>query len=74
VPLGNTPARAAATAKGNNLIENARLFALLNFAGADAYIAGYEVKYKYKLWRPVVAIPNAAKLGNPAITDDPHWE
>jgi hypothetical protein len=74
VPLWNTPARAAATAKGNNLIENARLFALLNFAGADAYIAGYEVKYKYKLWRPVVAIPNAAELGNPAITDDPNWE
>ena len=74
VPLWNTPARAAATAKGNNLIENARLFALLNFAGADAYIAGYEVKYKYKLWRPVVAIPNAAELGNPVITPDPNWE
>jgi hypothetical protein len=74
VPLWNTPARAAATAKGNNLIENARLFALLNFAGADAYIAGYDVKYKYKLWRPVVAIPNAAELGNPAITDDTNWE
>jgi hypothetical protein len=43
-------------------------------AGADAYIAGYEVKYKYKLWRPVVAIPNAAELGNPAITGDPNWE
>ncbi|MEG4633491.1 vanadium-dependent haloperoxidase [Microcoleus sp. AR_TQ3_B6] len=74
VPLWNTPARAAATEKGNNLIENARLFALLNFAGADAYIAGYEVKYKYKLWRPVVAIPNAAELGNPIITPDPNWE
>lgn len=74
VPLWNTAARAAATAKGNNLIENARLFALLNFAGADAYIAGYEVKYKYKLWRPVAAIPNAAELGNPVITPDPNWE
>jgi hypothetical protein len=40
VALWNTPARAAATAKGNRLIENARLFALLNFAGTDAYIAG----------------------------------
>ena len=74
VVLWNTPAKAAAIAKGNSLIENARLFALLNFAGTDAYIAGYEVKYKYKLWRPVAAIPNAAELGNPLITPDPNWE
>jgi hypothetical protein len=38
------------------------------------YIAGYGVKYKYKLWRPVTAIPKAAELGNPAITPDPNWE
>ncbi len=74
VVLWNTPSRAAAAAKGNSLIENARLFALLNFAGSDAYIAGYEVKYKYKLWRPVTAIPNAAALGNLAVTPNPNWE
>ena len=72
VVLWNTTAQAAAKAKGNSLIENARLFALLNIAGVDAYIAGYEVKYK--LWRPATAIPQADKLGNPAITPDPNWE
>jgi hypothetical protein len=74
VVLWNTTARAAATAKGNSLSENARLFALLNLAGVDAYIAGYDVKYKYKLWRPAIAIPQADQLGNPGITPDPNWE
>ncbi|MBW4471833.1 MAG: vanadium-dependent haloperoxidase [Stenomitos rutilans HA7619-LM2] len=72
--IWNAAARAAAIAKGNTLIENARLFALLNIAGVDAYIAGYDVKYKYKLWRPVTAIRNADTIGNPNITPDPTWE
>lgn len=70
--LWNTTARAAA--KGNSLLENARLFALLNIAGLDSYIAGYKVKYDHKLWRPVVAIPNADQLKNSALTPDPNWE
>jgi hypothetical protein len=74
VVLWNTTAQAAAKAKGNSLIENARLFALLNLAGVDAYIAGYDVKYKYKLWRPATAIPQADKLSNSEITPDPNWE
>lgn len=72
--IWNAAARAAAIAKGNSLIENARLFALLNIAGVDAYIAGYDVKYKYKLWRPVTAIRNADAIENPTITPDPQWE
>jgi hypothetical protein len=72
--IWNTAAKSAAIAKGNSLIENARLFTLINFAGVDAYIAGYGVKYKYKLWRPVTAIPNADQIGNPAIAADPNWE
>lgn len=72
--LWNAAARSAAIAKGNSLIENARLFALVNFAITDAYIAGYEVKYKYNFLRPVTAIRNAEKIGNPSITADPNWE
>lgn len=72
--LWNTAARAAAIERGNSLIENARLFALLNIAGLDAYIAGYEVKYSHKTWRPVTAIPHADQLGNAAVTPDPTWE
>ncbi len=74
VVLWNTAAQTAALAKGNSLSENARLFALLNLAGVDAYIAGYDVKYKYKRWRPAIAIPHADQLGNAAITADPTWE
>lgn len=70
--LWNATARAAA--KGNSLLENARLFALLNIGGLDSYIAGYKVKYDHKLWRPVVAIPSADQLKNPALTPDPSWE
>jgi membrane-associated phospholipid phosphatase len=36
--------------------ENARLFALVNLAMADGYIAGFEDKYHYNYWRPVTAI------------------
>lgn len=72
--LWNAAARSAAIAKGNSLTENARLFALLNFAITDAYIAGYGVKYKYNFLRPVTAIRNADALGNPAITAAPNWE
>ncbi len=47
-------------------LENARLFALLNLAMADAAIGCWEAKYNYVFWRPVTAIPEAAADGNPA--------
>ena len=36
--------------------ENARLFALLNLAMADGYIAGFDSKYHCNYWRPATAI------------------
>lgn len=72
--IWNAAARAAATAKGNSMTDNARLFALLNLAGSDAYVAGYAVKFKYNFWRPVTAIRNADTIGNPAVSADPNWE
>ena len=56
------------------MADNARLFALLNMAGADAYIACWEAKYRYDHWRPITAIHSADSAGNPAITADPAWE
>ena len=38
------------------MAENARLFALLNVALADAGIACWDSKYHYSFWRPVQAI------------------
>ena len=36
--------------------QSARLFALVNLALADGYIAGFEAKYHYGYWRPATAI------------------
>ena len=54
----NDAARQLSTHKGLSVVENARLFALLNMAGADAYIACWQAKYRYNYWRPVTAIRN----------------
>jgi hypothetical protein len=56
------------------MVETARLFALLNMAGADAYITCWQAKYRYHYWRPVTAIRSAGSAGNRGITPDPAWE
>ncbi len=55
-------------------IQNARLFALLGIAIADAGIAAWDAKYAYSNWRPVTAIQHADQDGNPATTADPAWQ
>jgi membrane-associated phospholipid phosphatase len=52
----NSIAQTIADARGNNLEENARLFALLNIAMADAAICAWDAKYTFDFWRPVTAI------------------
>jgi hypothetical protein len=52
----NSIAQIIATAQGNTLEENARLFALLNIAMADAAICAWDAKYTFDFWRPVTAI------------------
>ena len=47
----------------------ARAFALVNFALADGYIAGFEAKYHFRFWRPVTAIRAAGDDGNPHTAD-----
>ncbi|MEO8126548.1 MAG: vanadium-dependent haloperoxidase, partial [Bryobacteraceae bacterium] len=52
----NRITRTVSAARRLSLWENARLFALMNFALADGYIATFDTKYHYKFWRPVTAI------------------
>jgi membrane-associated phospholipid phosphatase len=52
----NSIAQTIATARGNTLEEDARLFALLNIAMADAAICSWDAKYTFHFWRPVTAI------------------
>ena len=52
----NSIAQIIADTQGNTLEENARLFALLNIAMADAAICSWDAKYTFDFWRPVTAI------------------
>ena len=74
VVADNDTARQPSAHKGFGVVENARVFALLNMAGADAYIACWEAKYRYNFWRPVTAIRHADSAGNAALAADPNWE
>jgi len=75
--------RSVAMAQGNNEGQNARLFAFVNAAMADAAILCWEQKYCHDFWRPVVGIrehderlgPNAPHLGVSVNFNDgdPFW-
>ena len=54
--IGTALRRLSAPRQGNTLEENARLFALLNIAMADAAICAWDAKYTFDFWRPVTAI------------------
>ncbi len=56
-----------------SLEENARLFALLNVAMADAGIVSWDCKYVYNYWRPITAIALADTDGNLATEPDANW-
>jgi hypothetical protein len=68
----------------NSLVENARFFALIDFAEADAAITSWNDKYRYDYWRPVTAIrendlgtgPTGLGSGNPYLVGqgDPTWQ
>ena len=63
--------------------ENARLFALINYAKADATIAVLDCEYHYDFWCPIIAIlqstgsiqadPNWLPLASPSDSDDTNF-
>jgi PAP2 superfamily len=63
---------------GTNVVQQARLLALVNTAMADAGIAVWESKFFYEYWRPITGIreadagtgPTGTGDGNPATTGD----
>lgn len=59
--------------EGNKLVDNARLFALINMIGCDALVASMNSKFHYDLWRPHHAIRLAGTDGNPATEEDSNW-
>jgi hypothetical protein len=70
VPQLNAVARAASQTRKLSMHENARLFALLHTAAADALIVAFKIKYQDNAWRPISAI----RAGHGAVTADPTWE
>ncbi len=58
---------------GLSLRDNARFFAMLAMASADAIIACWDTKYTYNFWRPVTAIRAGNTDGNPGTEPDPNW-
>jgi len=69
----NRIARTVSVSQRLDLWQNARLFALLNVAQADGYIASWETKFHYRFWRPVTAIREAGNDGNPGTIADAGW-
>jgi membrane-associated phospholipid phosphatase len=69
----NNIAETSALAHHDTLLQNARLFALLNVTFADSVIAFYDAKYTYRFWRPVTAIRAGDSDGNAATAGDPNW-
>lgn len=59
-----------------SLEENARLFALINLAMADAGIVAWDAKFATDtdLWRPVTGIQQGESDGNPDTVPDPDWQ
>ena len=66
----NRIARVVARDHAQDLWQRARTFALVNAVMADAYIAGWDSKFHYNLWRPVTAIHTADADGNPLTARD----
>ncbi len=70
----NDIARSIVRNRKLSLEENARVFALLNIAMADAAIVCWDAKYQYDFWRPVTAIQQGDRDGNPDTDADRQWE
>jgi hypothetical protein len=69
----NQIAEDAAMSRRLSLPAEARLFALLDIALADAGISCWETKNYYDFWRPVTAIRGGNSDGNPLTVGDPTW-
>jgi hypothetical protein len=66
--------RRLVAAKQMNVVDSARLMALVSMGITDAIIAVLDAKYYYNFWRPITAIRNGDIGGNPATEREPTWQ
>jgi hypothetical protein len=71
--IWNRVFRALAASEELGIVESARMFAMTNLASADGSIGCWNDKYYWNFWRPITAIREAARDGNPATKPDPDW-
>src|SRR5262249_43665490 len=69
----NQIVRTVANQEHNTEADNARLFALVNIAMADAGLVCWNRKYDDDFWRPILGIRDGASDGNPLTDGDPTW-
>jgi VCPO second helical-bundle domain len=73
-PKAYTPlVQQVAEAKKMDLVDCARLYALVSMATSDAFIAVFDAKYAHNFWRPITAIRNADLTSNPATPREASW-
>ena len=70
----NQTMQSVVTQHSMDIVDAARLFAMGEIVSTDAGIACYDSKFFYLAWRPIAAIQNADKDGNPLTTADPTWQ
>jgi len=56
-----------------DVLQAARMFAMVDLAQADAAIVCFTEKATWSFWRPVTAVQLADTDGNPATAGDPAW-
>lgn len=59
---------------GMDIVDAAHLLAMGNIVTTDAGMACFDSKFFYQFWRPITAIRNADKDGNPDTTADATWQ
>jgi hypothetical protein len=65
--------RTLSAQEGLTLVENARLYAMLYMTAADALIAVWDDKARWRFWRPITAIREAGGDGNPNTQPQDGW-
>ena len=66
--------RKLAIAKRLDVVDSARLMALVSIGLTDAIITVLDAKYHYNFWRPITAIRNGDNDGNPATDIEATWQ
>ena len=56
-----------------DIVQAARMMAMVSVSYADGIIACFDAKYAYEFWRPITAIRAGQSDGNDATVADPTW-